>query len=109
MLGIIFLFFHFIERKLIILTYSYLYFITSKFALYGFSMYKKVFFSVLDKSLDDEIESNSLIEVCRPLDGNDNSPTNRSRITYYLLVVEQLMKAMNDDMVEQEILPFLHQ
>ncbi|RHZ82577.1 hypothetical protein Glove_108g11 [Diversispora epigaea] len=95
------------ERKLIILTYSYLYFITSKFALYGFSMHKKVFFSVLDKSLDDEIEANSLIEVCRPLDGN-NSPSNKSRITYYLLVIEQLMKAINDNMVEQEILPFIY-
>ncbi|CAG8498386.1 11054_t:CDS:10 [Diversispora eburnea] len=62
---------------------------------------------VLDKSLDDEIEVNSLIEVCRPLDGN-NSPSNKSRITYYLLVIEQLMKSINDNMVEQEILPFIH-
>ncbi|CAG8584486.1 14383_t:CDS:10 [Acaulospora morrowiae] len=94
------------ERKLIILSYSYLYFINSKFSLYGFPTYKKVFFSVLDRSLDEESESKILVNSCQPPDGI--TPTKRSQITYYLLVVEQLMAALDDDTLENYVLPFIY-
>ncbi|CAG8454482.1 1997_t:CDS:2 [Dentiscutata erythropus] len=94
------------ERILIINTYSYLYFISSRFALYGFPGHKRVFFSVLDRVLDDESEPKIVIKICRPSFGN--TPTQRSRITYYLLLIESLMRALDDDTVEQNVLPFIY-
>lgn len=91
---------------LIINTYSYLYFITSRFSLEGFPGHKKVFRSVLDRVLDDETEPSFVIKNCRPPLGN--TPTQRSRITYYLLVIENLMRALDDDTVEQNVLPFIY-
>lgn len=94
------------ERILTINTYSYLYFITSRFGLYGFPGFKKVFFSALDRVLDDKSEPKVVINICRPSFGN--TPTQRSRITYYLLLIENLIGALDDDTVEQNVLPFIY-
>ncbi|CAG8523185.1 2412_t:CDS:2 [Acaulospora colombiana] len=67
---------------------------------------QEVFFSVLDRSLDDELESKLLVNTCRPPEGS--TPTKRSRITYYLLIIEQLMRALDDDTLENYVLPFIH-
>ncbi|CAG8493717.1 21699_t:CDS:2 [Cetraspora pellucida] len=75
--------------------------------LEGFPGHKKVFRSVLDRILDDETEPTFVLMNCKPLFGK-NTPTQRNRITYYLLVTENLMKVLDDNIVEHHVLPFIN-
>jgi len=91
---------------MILSTYSYLYFITSKFSIYGFSVYKKVFFSVLDQIIENN-DSKEIINLVKniELDINVEKPHEKCRVVYYLLVIEQLVKVLDDDYLEKQVLP----
>ncbi|CAG8444981.1 15727_t:CDS:10 [Rhizophagus irregularis] len=81
------------ERMMILLAYSYLYFITSKFSLYGFSVYKKVFFNILNQIIVNN-NSGEMIDIIKniELDMNVYKPHEKCRVVYYLLVIEQVIK-----------------
>ncbi|PKY42731.1 hypothetical protein RhiirA4_442154 [Rhizophagus irregularis] len=94
------------ERMMILLTYSYLYFITSKFSLYGFSVYKKVFFNILNQIIVNN-NSGEMIDIIKniELDMNVYKPHEKCRVVYYLLVIEQVIKVLDDNYLENHILP----
>lgn len=91
---------------IILSTYSYLYFIASKFSVYGFWVYKKVFFSVLNQTIVNN-NSEEMIDIMKniELDMTLGKPHEKCRIVYYLLVIEQIIKVLDDDYVENHILP----
>ncbi|CAB4381360.1 unnamed protein product [Rhizophagus irregularis] len=94
------------ERMMILLAYSYLYFITSKFSLYGFSVYKKVFFNILNQIIVNN-NSGEMIDIIKniELDMNVYKPHEKCRVVYYLLVIEQVIKVLDDNYLENHILP----
>ncbi|RIA86133.1 hypothetical protein C1645_829750 [Glomus cerebriforme] len=93
-------------RIMILTTYSYLYFITSKFSLYGFSVYKQVFFSVLNQ-IRVINNSNEIINIMENIetDMTVHKPHEKCRVVYYLLVIEQIIKVLDDDYLETHVLP----
>ncbi|CAI2180777.1 11479_t:CDS:10 [Funneliformis geosporum] len=97
------------ERMMILSTYSYLYFITSKFSMYGFSVYKNVFFSVLNQIIEIN-NSNEVISIVKDVESdiNVNKPHEKCRVVYYLLIIEQLVKILDDDYLENQILPIFN-
>ena len=91
---------------MILSTYSYLYFITSKFSIYGFSVYKKVFFTVLNQIRVNN-DSKEIIDIVKNIesDMNVHKLHEKCRIVYYLLVIEQIVKVLDDDYLENHVLP----
>jgi len=96
-----------IERSLILSTFSHLYFITSRFSIYGFPIYKVVFLAVLDKVMDDPGELNNILNILK-LSSDEKKSIETSRIVFYLLVVEQSMRELDDEIIENEILPLIY-
>ena len=71
-------------------------------------MYKKVFFSVLNQVIVNN-NSEEIIEIMKNI-GSDmafDKPHEKSRVVYYLLVIEQIVKVLDDDYLENYILPEL--
>lgn len=93
---------------MILLSYSYLYFITSTFSLYGFSVYKKVFFNILNQIIVNN-NSEEMIDIIKNIELDMNvyvyKPHEKCRIVYYLLVIEQVVKVLDDNYLENHILP----
>nr|CAG8478226.1 14077_t:CDS:2 [Entrophospora candida] len=97
------------ERILILSTFSHLYFITLRFSIYGFPTYKVVLFAVLDKVKSDHKELENILNILKPSPpSNKDKSTETSRFVFYLLVIEQSMKELDDEIVENEILPFIY-
>src|SRR4051794_4706462 len=90
----------------ILSAYSYLYFITSKISMYGFSVYKKVFFSVLNQIMVNN-NSEEIIDIMKNIESymTSDKPHEKCRVVYYLLVIEQIIKVLDDDYLENYMLP----
>lgn len=95
-----------IEKALILSTFSHLYFITSRFGLYGFSTFKTVFFTILDQLMENPKTCNRIVKTFKPPIGD--RPAQKSKMVFYLLVTEQVMKVLDDEMVEKDVLPLLY-
>lgn len=91
-------------------TFSHLYWITSTFGSDGFDVYRKVFYSSLDVLGRDGEACIQLLELIAPeqVEGTNLLELNaakRSRTTYFLNVVEQLVAVLPNEVIEQMILP----
>lgn len=91
----------------VLATYAHLYWITSTFGADGFDVYRKVFYSALDVIGRDGEACIQLLElICPvPIDGVEGNTAKRSTTTYFLNVVEQLVRVLPDALIEQLVLP----
>ncbi|CAG8640452.1 2411_t:CDS:10 [Ambispora leptoticha] len=74
------------EEKIdMLLTFSHLYFITIRFDLYGFPVYKEIFFNILNQLMETSL-CNEVLDILKPI---------------------EVMKVLEDEIVEQKLLPTL--
>lgn len=101
-------------------TFSSLYFVTQQFGTEGFGAYKGVWYGTLDLIVHAKPEHRvqEIVQSIQPkiknVQGEDETLSDkemeeavvqRSRITYYLNAVEQLVLPLSDDYLEQAVLP----
>ena len=84
--------------------YSNVYFITSKFGLYGFSVYKIVWFGILSQLMESDDVCDLITQQLKPSSGT--TPVQKSKVAYYFLMIEQLMKVLDNNVVG-EVLSYL--
>jgi len=92
------------EYQHMLLLYSNVYFITSKFGLYGFSVYKIVWFGILSQLMESDDSCTFVTQQLKPSSGTTHAQ--KSKVAYYFLVIEQLMKVLDNNVVE-EVLNYL--
>ncbi|UZJ55456.1 hypothetical protein CBS101457_004776 [Exobasidium rhododendri] len=98
--------------KTILLTYSHLSWITSTFGSTAFDAFRRVFYEALEVLVRDEQACVNLVELLAPERTDSSLQDNRGRraaVTYYFDVVEQSMVALPDEMVVNDILPFVEE
>ncbi|CAG8476545.1 399_t:CDS:10 [Ambispora gerdemannii] len=93
------------EKLDMLLTFSYTYFITIRFDLYGFSVYKEIFHTILNQLMETPSFCNEILNMLKHIEVNN--PMAENRIIFYFLVAEQIMKVLEDSIVERELLPTL--
>ncbi|CAG8619825.1 711_t:CDS:10 [Paraglomus occultum] len=91
-----------LEYQHMLLLYSNVYFITSKFGLYGFSVYQIVWFGVLSQLMESDDACNLIMQQLKP--SNGTTPAQKSKVAYYFLVIEQLMKVLDNDVVGEVLI-----
>ncbi|CAG8561667.1 7373_t:CDS:10 [Paraglomus brasilianum] len=90
------------EYQHMLLLYSNVYFITSKFGLYGFSVYKIVWFGILSQLMESDDSCTFVTQQLKPSSGT--TPAQKSKVAYYFLVIEQLMKVLDNNVVEEVLI-----
>ncbi|KAL7009953.1 hypothetical protein EMMF5_000862 [Cystobasidiomycetes sp. EMM_F5] len=93
-------------------TFSYLYFVTTKFGTEGFEAYRSLWYGMLDlfaKGTSEQIDT--AVRSLEPHFINpagaetvETNPILRTRVTYYLNAVEQLLPVLEDGYVETTVL-----